>query len=146
MNHLRPKQAAAAIGVSYPTLKQWIYQGQIQAVKTPGGHYRIPLSEIERLTRGPMEKRERVLISGRNRLRGTVAAIRQENLLAAVTIAIGDQQVQAIITADAVRELGLAVGMPATALIKATEVMVMREFDLPGTAGQPTAEVMREPA
>ena len=47
---LTPMQAAHAAGVSYPTIKQWIYKGKIHTTKTAGGHYRIPRSEIERVT------------------------------------------------------------------------------------------------
>lgn len=127
MDPLTPRQAAARLGVSYPALKQWIYRGQIQAVKTPGGHYRIAASELERWG---AERQQAVAntaqVSGRNQLRGTITAIRRDGLLAAVTLAIGEQKIQAVITAEAVDALGLQVGLAATALIKATEVMVMK--------------------
>ena len=42
--------AARELGVSYPTIKQWIYHGKIKSVRTAGGHHRIPRSEIDRLT------------------------------------------------------------------------------------------------
>jgi excisionase family DNA binding protein len=42
-------EACKILGVSYPALKQWIYKRKIKTVKTPGGHYRIPESEINRL-------------------------------------------------------------------------------------------------
>lgn len=127
MKYLKPKDAARELGVSYPALKQWIYQNKLQVAKTPGGHYRIPESEVERL-RGTTAKTPRpgLRISGRNQLRGTVTAVRREGLLASVTLAIGDQEIKAVITTEAADELGLAPGVPAMALIKATEVMVMR--------------------
>lgn len=128
MDLLTPRQAAARLGVSYPALKQWIYRGQLKAVKTPGGHYRISPAELERW--GAMQAGTlappAAQVSGRNQLRGIVTAIRRDGLLAAVTLAIGDQNIQAVITAEAVDALGLQVGMPARALIKATEVMVMK--------------------
>jgi len=46
---LAPREAANILGVSYPTLKQWIYRGKIKTAKTPGGHHRVPESEIDRL-------------------------------------------------------------------------------------------------
>lgn len=127
MNLLTPRQAAARLGVSYPAVKQWIYRGQLRAVKTPGGHYRIAPTELERwgAERGQTAGR-RLQVSGRNQLRGVITGIRRDGLLAAVTLAIGDQQIQAVITTEAVEALGLTEGMAATALIKATEVMVMR--------------------
>jgi len=125
MKYLTARVAAQRLGVSYPTLKQWIYRKAIQAMRTPGGHYRVPESEIERLRAQPSVAGP-VRISGRNQLRGRVQAIRRDGLLAAVTLQIGDQQIQAVITSEAVDDLGLEVGAPATALIKATEVMLMK--------------------
>jgi len=129
---LKPFEAARLAGVSYPTLKQWIYQGKIRSTRTAGGHHRIARSEIERVT-GGRGKRARPdqpvgleAISGRNKLRGVISEIRFEGLLVQVTIDIGDQAITSIITSDAARALGLKVGVPVYALIKATEVMVIR--------------------
>ena len=66
-------------------------------------------------------------LSGRNRLRGVVDEVRREGLLAQVWFQIGDQQFTAVITRDAVDELGLRRGDEATAIVKATEVMIGRE-------------------
>ena len=65
-------------------------------------------------------------VSGRNQLVGKVVQVRFDGLLAQVKLAIGDQIVTAVITADAARELQLRPGIKAAALIKATEVMVVR--------------------
>src|SRR5262245_52502007 len=87
-------EAAARIGVSYPTIKQWIYKGKVRSVRTPGGHHRIPRSEIERLTGARLSAepaRESLgleSISGRNKLSGTVADVKFDGLLAQVTIDI----------------------------------------------------------
>ena len=106
---------------------------KIKTVKTPGGHYRIPESEIDRLlpdipARDPLfKKRDRFRrISGRNQLVGRVIDLRIDGLMAQVTLSIGGQRLISIITADAVREMRLAKGQIAAALIKSTEVMVMR--------------------
>lgn len=128
MDLLTPRQAAARLGVSYPALKQWIYRGQLKAVKTPGGHYRISPAELERwgAAESAAPAPAAAQVSGRNQLHGVITAIRRDGLLAAVTLAIGDQKIQAVITTEAVDALGLTVGMSARALIKATEVMVMK--------------------
>lgn len=129
---LKPIEAARLAGVSYPTLKQWIYQGKIHSTKTAGGHHRIARSEIERVT-GSRRKRLRDhkpvgldAISGRNKLRGVISEIRFEGLLVQVTIDVGGQAITSIITSDAARALGLRRGSEVYALIKATEVMVIR--------------------
>jgi len=132
MELLRPQEAARMISVSYPTLKQWIYKGKIQSVMTPGGHHRIPRSEVDRLValpRGPRRRRGSSgleSISARNKLLGTVSDVKYEGLLAQVTINVGGQSVTSIITRDACDALGLKKGVRAFALIKSTEVMVIR--------------------
>src|SRR6266403_5822301 len=127
------RHACKVLGVSYPALKQWIYKGKIKTVKTPGGHHRIPETEIDRLLpvkrqRGPIQNRREGFrqISGRNQLVGRVVDLKVEGLMAQVTLSIAGQHLTSIITADAVREMRLEKGQIATALIKSTEVMLMR--------------------
>ena len=128
---LKPIDAAKLAGVSYPTLKQWIYRGKIQTTKTAGGHHRIARSEIERVTGSRRKKTAGKpvgldAISGRNKLFGAVTDIRFEGLLVQVTIDVGGQEITSIITSDSARALGLKKGVAVYALIKATEVMVIR--------------------
>ena len=130
---LAPREAANILGISYPTLKQWIYHGKIKSVKTPGGHHRVPESEIDRLfpkklERGSIETRRGNLrkISGRNQLIGRVLEVKFSGLLAQVTLAIGEQHITSIITADAAMELRLKIGERVAALVKSTEVMILR--------------------
>ncbi|HEY9126112.1 MAG TPA: TOBE domain-containing protein [Acidobacteriaceae bacterium] len=131
---LTPREAAAAIGVSYATIKQWVLAGKLKTTKTPGGHHRISPKELQRLlpTDKPTAKpkvssRERFrTVSGRNQLVGTIVDVKVSGLLAKVVLAIGDQQITSIITADAVREMQLRKGQAAAALMKSTEVMIAR--------------------
>lgn len=129
---LTPAEAARLAGVSYPTLKQWIYKGKIQTTKTAGGHHRIARSELERVTGSTRSEAGQTkpvgldAISGRNKLRGTVQEIRQEGLLVQVTIDVGGQAITSIITSDATGALGLKKGVEVYALIKSTEVMIIR--------------------
>lgn len=131
---LLPRDAAKALGVSYPTLKQWIYKKKIRTVKTGGGHHRIPESELDKFlyvktARGPIPERRRDFrrISGRNQLIGRVTEIKVEGLMAQVRLSIGGQQITSIVTADAIREMRLKVGESAAALIKSTEIMIIRD-------------------
>ena len=130
---LAPREAANILGVSYPTLKQWIYRGKIKTAKTPGGHHRVPESEIDRLIPKKLERGDIGLrrgqfrkISGRNQLIGRVVAINYSGILAQVTLAIGEQHIISISTADAAKEMRLKPGERAAALIKSTEVMILR--------------------
>jgi molybdopterin-binding protein len=130
---LAPREAANILGISYPTLKQWIYRGKLKTAKTPGGHHRVPESEIDRLfpkklERGDIETRRGNFrkISGRNQLFGRVVDVKYSGLLAQVRLRIGEQEITAIITADAAKEMRLKAGERAAALIKSTEVMILR--------------------
>jgi molybdopterin-binding protein len=129
---LTPREAARFIGISYPTIKQWILTGKLKTVQTPGGHHRIAQSTLKPFlvkdkAKPATESRERYRrVSGRNQLAGKVVSIRTEGLLAEVILAVGDTKITAIITANAVRELQLKKGDTAAALIKSTDVMIER--------------------
>lgn len=123
---LTPRQAAERLGISYPALKHWILAGRIKTIKTPGGHHRIPVGELSRFFPAAQALAAGPRISGRNQLVGTVVQVKIEGLLAKVVLAVGDQRITSIITADAARELALKKGDTAAALIKATEVMIIR--------------------
>ncbi|MGH9577386.1 MAG: TOBE domain-containing protein, partial [Terriglobales bacterium] len=75
---------------------------------------------------GPGLRRSFRRISGRNQLVGRVLEVKVSGLLAQVRLSIGGQQITSIITADAAREMRLRVGETAAALIKSTEVMIIR--------------------
>ncbi len=129
---LTPRDAARMIGVSYPTIKQWILSGKLKTVQTPGGHHRVAQSTLKPFiakdkNKGASESRERYRkVSGRNQLVGKVLSVRVDGLLAEVVLAVGDSNVTAIITASAVKELQLKKGDSAAALIKSTDVMIER--------------------
>ncbi len=129
---LTAREAANMLGISYATIKQWILNGKLKTVQTPGGHHRIAESTLKPLLandkRKPAEdSRERYRqVSGRNQLTGHVVSVTIDGLLAKVVLRIGEQKVTAIITSDAVREMGLKKGDAAAALVKATEVMIER--------------------
>ena len=134
---LTPREAAHRLGVSYPTLKQWIYKGDRadpadgrRPPPHPGLGDRAPprLGRAARCPRpAPRHDGAIVALSGRNQLRGIVDEVRTEGLLAQVRLRIGDQTLTAIITKDAVDELKLRRGDEALAVVKSTEVMIARQ-------------------
>jgi|ERR1700691_2442394 molybdopterin-binding protein len=130
---LQLRDAALQLGVSLPTVKQWIDKKKIHSIQTSDGRHRIPQSEVDkpffRSRGGPKrEPKQEVLrrISGRNQLVGRIDSVRVSGLMAEVKISIGGQQITSIITATSVREMQLKPGQTAAALIKATEVMILR--------------------
>jgi molybdopterin-binding protein len=132
-NLLSPREAAQVLGVSYPTLKQWIYKGKLRTIKTPGGHHRIPEEQVDKFLyraeqTGEVGERRTTFrrLSGRNQLVGRVVDVKVSGLIAQVTLSIGGQHITSIITADAVREMRLKKGQKAAALVKSTEVMILR--------------------
>jgi molybdopterin-binding protein len=130
---VRLRDAANILGVSYSTLKRWIHTRKLRTVRTQGGHHRIPESELHRHLRfaekrAPLPQRRAQFrrISARNQLIGRIVDIKVEGIMAQVTLSIGGQQITSVITSDAVRELHLEKGQVAAALIKSTEVMILR--------------------
>jgi len=129
---IKVRDAAVQLGISFPTIKQWIYKKKIRSIRTVGGHHRIPQTEVDRLlfrTRGKTErqrKEEIRRVSGRNQLVGRIESVQISGLMAEVRVSIGGQQIISIITARSAREMQLKRGQTAAALIKATEVMILR--------------------
>lgn len=116
------REAADALGISLDTLRRWDRDGRIRTRRDTANRRVVPAREIARL-RG----NEASHMSARNRLRGTVRSIEVDGLLAQVELLVTEPtRVVAIVTRDAVQELGLEVGSPATAIVKATSVMVER--------------------
>ncbi len=100
---------------------------------TAGGHHRIPEREIDRFLyrasegRKVSERRNTFRrVSGRNQLVGCVTDVKISGLMAQVTLSIGGQRITSVITADAAREMRLQKGQTVAALIKSTEVMILR--------------------
>ena len=113
-------EAAQALGISLDTLRRWDREGRIKTRRDAGNRRVVSAKEIARL-RGADDSH----MSARNRFHGTVRSVQVDGLLAQVEILVTEPaRVVAIVTRDAVEELGLAPGAPATAIVKSTSVMV----------------------
>ena len=120
---LPDSDAARQLGISLDTLRRWDRQGRIRTERDRRNRRLVPASEIERLRGGP----EHHELSARNRFRGRIREVRVEGLLAQVELDITEPtRVVAVITREAAEQLGLEAGQDATALVKATSVMVER--------------------
>jgi molybdopterin-binding protein len=118
--------AARAIGVSADTLRRWERAGKLRTTRDAANRRRVPKREIERLSGHPSRHQAGDSLSARNRFPGIVRSVEVDGVMALVEIEAGPHLVTAAVTRDAVEELGLAPGVPATATVKATSVMVER--------------------
>jgi molybdopterin-binding protein len=126
MSDLSLGDAARALGVSVDTLRRWDRAGKIRVTRDARNQRRVPTSEIERLADRPPRKPTGDTLSARNRFTGVVRSVEVDGVMALVEIEAGPHVVIAAITRDAVEELGLEPGVPATAAVKATSVMIER--------------------
>jgi molybdopterin-binding protein len=115
-------EAAAALGISLDTLRRWDRQGRIRVTRDAANRRVVSAREVDRL-RGAAGQ----TLSARNRLDGVVREVKIEGLLAEVELDVGrGGRLVAVITRESAEALGLAPGMPAKAVVKATSVMVER--------------------
>lgn len=118
--------AARAIGVSVDTLRRWERAGKLRTTRDAANRRRVSRREVERLAARPDRHRAGDALSARNRFPGVVTSVECDGVMALVEIEAGPHRVIAAVTRDAVDELRLAPGVPATAAVKATSVMVER--------------------
>jgi molybdopterin-binding protein len=117
------REAAQALGISLDTLRRWDRDGRIRTRRDSANRRVVSAKEVARL-RGDDGAQHS---SARNRFPGTVREVKVDGLLAQVEILVTEPvRVVAIVTRDAVEELGLKPGSAATAVVKSTSVMVDR--------------------
>jgi molybdopterin-binding protein len=119
-------EAAAALGVSVDTLRRWDRAGKLTTLRDARNRRLVPASEIARLSDRPARHQTGSVHSARNRFAGIVRSVEADGVMALVEIEAGPFLVTAAITRDSIEELGLAPGVAATAVVKATSVMVQR--------------------
>jgi molybdopterin-binding protein len=114
-------EAASALGISLDTLRRWDKAGRIKVQRDAGNRRLVAASEIDRV-RGDGAGSQ---ISARNRFHGIVTDVQVDGLMAQVELVVSDPvRLVAIVTRDAVEELGLKNGMAATAIVKSTNVIL----------------------
>ena len=114
-------EAAAALGISVDTLRRWDRSGRIRVTRDRSNRRVVSAKELDRL-RGDGQGAH---ISARNRFRATVTDVQVDGLMAQVELVVADPvRLVAIVTRDAVEELGLKEGMAATAIVKSTNVII----------------------
>ncbi|MBL5972204.1 MAG: helix-turn-helix domain-containing protein [Candidatus Leucobacter sulfamidivorax] len=128
MTHFRIREAARLIGVSDDTVRRWANQGLLEAALDDAGVRVITgrsLAErAKELARDDADDEAPVLRSARNRFTGIVTNVEVSGLVAVVELQCGPNRVVSLMTAEACEELGLEIGSQATAVVKATQVIV----------------------
>ncbi len=104
---LTAREAAKYLRLALPTFYRYMWQGKVPSSKI-GGRYRFKKSLLDRWL-------------------GKVSAIKRDAILAQVNLEVGEHKITAVITRDALDDLGIKVGDTAVALMKATEVMIIKE-------------------
>src|SRR3954454_17555383 len=124
MHSVSMSEAARTLGVSQDTLRRWDRAGKLATERDERNRRRVPVSEVERLAGRKPRHTTGAPLSARNRLPGIVRSVEVDGVMALVEIEAGPFRVVSAVTRDAVEELGLAPGVPATATVKATSVMI----------------------
>ena len=124
---IRVGQAAEMLGVTVETVRRWETDGRLRLERSAGGQRLVPIAEVTRLLadrRRAGAERPTAAGSARNRFPGIVTRIQRDALVALVEIVAGPHRVVSLMTAEAVEELGLAVGDEAIGVVKSTNVIV----------------------
>ena len=119
-------EAARTLGVSQDTLRRWDRSGKLATERDERNRRRVPIAEVERLAGRAPRHTTGAPLSARNRLPGIVRSVEVDGVMALVEIEAGPFRIVSAVTRDAVEELGLVPGVPATATVKATSVMIHR--------------------
>ena len=114
-------EAARALGISLDTLRRWDRQGRIRVQRDSANRRVVTAREVERVRGG-----DPPTLSARNRLEGVVRDVKIDGLLAQIELDVTKGRLVAVITRESAESLGLAPGVAATAIVKATSVMVER--------------------
>jgi molybdopterin-binding protein len=117
-------EAARALNVSADTLRRWDRSGKLRTVRDEHNRRRVPAAEVTRLRGAPARHETGHALSARNRFPGVVRSIEADGVMALVELEAGPFLLTAAVTRDAIDELRLVVGAPATAAVKATSVMI----------------------
>jgi molybdopterin-binding protein len=116
------QEAAGVLGISLDTLRRWDRTGRIRTERDAANRRVVRAEELDRV-RGSTDD----ALSARNRFTGVVRSVEVDGLLARIEIEVTEPaRAVAIITREAAEELGLEEGMRASAVVKATSVMVER--------------------
>ncbi|MFP1625751.1 molybdopterin-binding protein [Streptomyces sp. 5K101] len=123
-------QAARLLGVSPDTARRWADAGRVATHRDEGGRRLIDGRHLAafsvELAQSGNDEDEGSYTSARNAFPGIVTAVKLGDVAAQVEIQAGPHRLVSLLTREAVEELGLEVGVEATARVKSTNVHIDR--------------------
>jgi molybdopterin-binding protein len=119
-------QAAELLGVSPDTVRRWIDNGELPALRTPGGRRQVDGKELARFSakRAGSPSQPPVAESARNHFPGLVTKVVKDKVMAQVEMLAGPFRVVSLMSREAADELELAPGVMAVASVKSTNVVI----------------------
>lgn len=138
MTHLRVRDAAGFLGVSEDTVRRWIDRGALTASSDASGRKVLAGAEVARLARElavTPDLHSTTATSARNRFVGLVTNVVRDTVMAQVELQCGPFRVVSLMSSEAARELGLEPGKVASAVVKATQVVIEAEPEHPRGGG-----------
>lgn len=128
-------EAAELLGVSVDTVRRWADGGKLPVSRDENGHRVVEGGALAGFLRARATEPEHSSVSSaRNRLSGIVTDVLRDGLMAQVEIHAGGHRIVSLMSREAADELGLEIGVLATAVVKSTNVVV--EVPQSGAKGQ----------
>ncbi len=127
MAQYRSGQLADLLGVSPDTVRRWCDEGRLETVRTEGGQRIVEGSSLARFVRDHQEtdaSEQLFTQSARNRFRGVVTRVERDGLAAIIELRAGRFRIVSLLTREAADDLQLEEGDLATAVVKATDVIM----------------------
>lgn len=144
MSQIRVRDAATFLGVSDDTVRRWIEKGTLKATTDEAGRRAIDGVEVARMARElavTPELAGATRSSARNRFVGLVTKVVMDTVMAQVEMQCGPFRVVSLMSSEAVQDLGLEPGSVASAVIKATHVVIEAESPTQNPAQSTTSDV-----
>lgn len=124
MPSFRISQVADLLGVSDDTVRRWVATGRLSAELDDSNRQVVAGESVAAFAQQQLHEQADGRVSARNRLTGIVTRVQVDGVMAQVDIVAGRHRLVSLMSREAVEQLGLRPGVLATAVVKATNVIV----------------------